>query len=329
MAAFMATAQIDDPQQLQETARSFMRQQDYTNAILILNKALQQAPNDLELNKDLFIAYYQKNDLPKAQNVLKPLVERNDADAAVYQMAGMFYKATNDLKEGERIYKKGIKSFPKSGALYNDYGELLWARQDFNAIKQWEKGIETDPGFSSNYYNAAKYYYYTTDKVWSLIYGEVFVNMESFTRRTTEMKGLLLESYKKLFTDADMLKGQDVKNGFVNSYLSVMNKQTAVAGNGITPESLTMIRTRFVLDWFEQEAGRYPFRLFEYQRQLLKEGTFNAYNQWMFGSIQNLAAYQNWMTTHAEEQSLFTSTIKNRLYKQPAGQYYQTMVVGK
>ena len=85
---------------------------------------------------------------------------------------GDVYKrqALNDTKEAEKIYKKGIKKFPNSGPLYNEYGELLLGQKDYNAIKQWEKGIEVNPGYSKNYYNACKYYYFTTDKVLSLIH---------------------------------------------------------------------------------------------------------------------------------------------------------------
>ena len=106
---------------------------------------------------------------------------------------------------------------------------------------------------------------------------------------------------------------------------TVMNHQSSVAVNGITPGSLTMIRTRFILEWFEKYAAHFPFRLFDYQRQLIKEGTFDAYNQWLFGSAQNLTAFQNWTATHNEEYHLFTTTQRNRLFKLSPGQYYQTV----
>ena len=70
----------------------------------------------------------------------------------------------------------------------------------------WEKGIEIDPNYSGNYYNAAQYYFFTQDKVWGLVYGEIFVNLESYSKRTAEMKDLLLEGYKKLFTDSATCK---------------------------------------------------------------------------------------------------------------------------
>ena len=78
------------------------------------------------------------------------------------------------------------------------------------------------------------------------------------------------------------------------AFLQTMNKQSIVAAAGINAETLTMIRTRFILDWFHDYAAKFPFRLFELQRQLLQEGMFDAYNQWIFGTAQNLAAYQNW-----------------------------------
>ena len=319
-----AYVQAQDIRAQQEAARNYVKNGDLSNAVLVLNKAHEQDPNDMSVTKDLALVYFQKSDYPKMQTVMKPLLERPDADAEVYQLGGMLNKVTGDTKECERIYKKGLKSFPNSGPLLNDYGELLWNKQDYSAIKLWEHGIQVDPSFTGNYYNAAKYYYFTKDKAWSLIYGELFVNMESYSRRTAEIKSLLVEGYKKLFTDADMMKNQDTKNEFAVAFLNNMNKQASAAKNGITPETLTMIRTRFLLDWFEKDAARFPFKLFDYQRQLVKEGNFNAYNQWLFGSVQNLAAFENWTAAHAAEYKQFTTIQTNRLFKIVPGQYYQT-----
>ncbi len=313
-----------DAKALQETARNFSKDGDFSNAILVLNKAHDLDVNNISISKDLALAYYQKSDYPKMQGVLKPLLERPDADVEVYQLGGMLNKATGDTKECERVYKKGLKAFPDSGPLLSDYGELLWSKQDYSAIKLWEHGIQADPSCTGNYYNAAKYYYFTRDKAWSLIYGEMFVNMESYSRRTVEIKSLLIEGYKKLYTDGDMMKNQDNKNEFVTAFLTALNRQSDIAKKGITPETLTMIRTRFVLDWFEKDAAKFPFKLFDYQRQLLKEGNFNAYNQWLFGSVQNLAAFETWTSTHSSEYKQFTAAQSGRLFKSGTGQYYQS-----
>jgi len=318
-------AQTEDPKTLHENARTFMRQGDFNNAIIILTRALQMDKNNLEMQKDLAMSYYYKRDYEKALDEVKILMDRDDADVVAFQIAGNVYKALEEVKECEKIYKRGLKKFPNSGALYSEYGELLWAKKDFSAIEQWETGIKMDPSYSGNYYNAARYYFFAKDKIWSLVYGEIFVNMESLSDRGTAMKQLLLEAYKeKLFADANIMAGQEKnKNEFARAFLDCMNKQSSLANRGLTTETLTMIQARFILEWFDKYAGRFPYKLFDYQRQLIQEGIFNAYNEWLFGTVENLAAYDNWTKTHDEEYKNFVAFQKTRVFKMPSGQYYQ------
>ena len=325
LCTLISFAQPEDPKTLHETAKTFMRSGDFDNAIVVLSRALQQDPKNLEMNKDMVMSYFFKRDYVKALDGVKTLIDRDDADVPVFQIAGNVYKALEEAKECDKLYKKGLKRFPKSGPLYSEYGELLWAVKDFSAIQQWETGIKTDPAYSGNYYNAALFYFYAKDKVWSLLYGEIFVNMESLGERGIAMKQLLLQGYKeKLFADADIMKGEEKnKSEFAKTFLQGMSKQSSLANRGVTTETLTMIRTRFILDWFTNNAAKYPFRLFDYQRQLLTEGMFDAYNQWLFGPSENLAAYDNWTKTHAEEYNGFNAFQRSRVFKMPQGQYYQ------
>ena len=122
------------------------------------------------------------------------MVDRDDADVVCFQIGGNVYKALEEAKECEKVYKKGLKKFPKSGPLYSEYGELLWATKDYSAIDNGKKEFRWIPAYSGNYYNAAIYYFYTKDKVWSLIYGEIFVNMESLSQRGLAMKATIVES---------------------------------------------------------------------------------------------------------------------------------------
>lgn len=320
----LVIAQTEETKTLQQTARTFMMQGDWDNAVLVLNRALQQDKNNLDFQKDLIQCYYYKRDFDKAVEGIKALLNRDDADVITFQLAGNVYKALEDPKECEKIYKQGLKKFPSSGPLYSEYGELLWSRKDYNAINLWEKGIELDPGYSGNYYNAALFYFYTKDKVWSLIYGEIFVNMESMSQRGAAMKELLFKGYKeKLFAEADLLKSEtNNKNLFAKAFLETMNKQSSLVSRGVTTASLTMVRTRFILDWFETYGTKFPYRLFDYQQQLLREGLFDAYNQWLFGTVENLPAFDNWTKNHADEYKNFTAFQKSRVFRMPPGQYY-------
>lgn len=315
-------AQQEDVEKLHANAKTFMRQGDYANASLILVRALEQAPNNIEIGKDLAYDYYLQRENEKALAVIKPFLEKDNIDDQVYQIAGTIYNALGQQKESEKIYKKGLKTFPKSGPLYNEFGELLFNNKDLSAIKLWEKGIEEDPSYPNNYYNASKYYYSTKDKIWSLIYGEIFINLESFTSRTAEIKNLLLDGYKKLFAETDLLADTKGKNKFELAFLSTMNKQNNVVIRGINPESLTMIRTRFILDWDKDYAAKFPFNLFDEQKDLLEKGLFPVYNQWIFGASQNLAAYQNWTGSHNEEYTAFNKYLQDRIFKIPVGQFY-------
>ncbi len=320
-----ALAQPEDIRTLQSTARNFMMAGDYNNAIIVLNRALEQDKNNLELQKDLVQTYYLKQDYAKALEGVKVLVDREDADVMTYQIAGNVYKALEEVKDCEKMYRKALKKFPKSGPLLSEYGELLWASKDFSAIDKWEEGMRVDPAFSGNYYNAALYYFYTKDKVWSLLYGEIFVNMESLSERGAAMKQLLLQGYKeKLFAEPNLLKGEEKnKSEFAKAFLTTMDKQSTLTSKGLTLEILTMIRTRFILEWYANHAARFPFRLFDYQQQLLREGMFEAYNQWLFGPVENLAAYENWTRIHSEQYNAFNTFQRGRIFKMPFGQYYQ------
>ncbi len=301
-----------------------MLQGDYDNALLVLTRALQMDKQNLDLQKDMVQTYYLKREYDKALEGVKELLDRDDADVMTYQIAGNVYKALEEAKDAEKTYKQGLKKFPRSGPLYSEYGELLWSKKDFGAISQWEKGIELDPGFAGNYYNAALHYFYAKDKVWSVVYGEIFVNMESLTERGAAMKELLFKAFKeKLFAEPNLLSGEENnKSAFAKAFLECMNKQSSIMGKGVTLETLMMARTRFILDWFTNYASRFPFRLFDYQQQLLREGMFEAYNQWVFGPVENLAAFDTWTRAHATEYNTFANFQKGRIFEMPVGQYY-------
>jgi Tfp pilus assembly protein PilF len=321
--AVCCTVQVAAQKNAGQTAKAYIRQGDYANAIVVLSQALEADRDNIEMKKDLAFAYYLQRDFPRALSAIQPVIEDRDNDAQSFQILGMIHEAQNNRRDAERAYRVGIRRFPESGVLYNELGELLWSNASFpEALSQWLKGIQRDQSFAGNYFNAAKYYYLSQDKVWGLIYGEMFINLESYSRRTPEVKTMLFEGYKKLFTESDIYNNQDTKNEFVRAFLDIMKDNVHIVSNGVTPEALSVLRTRFLLSWQEKYASKFPFRLFEYQRQLARAGMFDAYNQWIFGAASNLTTFQQWTVTHTESYNKFTSFQKNRVFKVPEGQYY-------
>ena len=316
----------EDAAAMHETGNNYLKKGDYDNAILSLTKALQSKPGDLQITKDLMFAYYIKRDFAKAIEIGKPLVEREDADVQCFQMLGMTYKEIAEEKESDKMYKKGLKKFPYEGVLYSEYGELIAEKQPENAIKMWEKGVEIDPNTPTVYYFLSKKYAEIGKTIWSILYAETFLNMESFTARSTEIKNLLLNQYKAFFLASGNTNISNKKSDpFTAAVSETLLKQRSQLGFGINLESLELVRARFILDWYNTYNSQYPFRLFDHQKQLLHEGFFEAYNYWLFGPAANLKAYQTWQQYHQDQLNDFLGFIRSKVYKIPTGEQYKPM----
>ena len=304
-------------------AMTSAQQQDFSGAIQTLQQGLQQYPDNLDLLKDEAYIAYLGRDYQHALETGKTITERDDADIQSYQILGLTYKAIADYKNADKLYKTALKKFPQSGVLYGEYGDML-AQYDnkHGAIVQWEKGIAAEANYSSNYYYAAKYYSNTGNILWAVLYGETFINIESLSKRTVEIKDLLLTDYKKLFEGNVLSEIIQKGTPFEKAVAATFTKQSSITAMGLSPESLTALRTRFILFWDEKNAEKFPFRLFQFQLQLLQEGMFDAYNQWIFGAAASSNDYDTWVHLHGDEVADLQNFQRNVLYKIPEGQYY-------
>jgi Tfp pilus assembly protein PilF len=135
------TATIAFAQTAHETAYSFMRSGDHDNAILVLNKAIQSEPSNEQLLQDMVLAYYYKKDFAQAQTYVKRLTALDELDVTSYQIAGTVYRALEETKEAEKLYKQALKKHPASGVLYSEYGEMLWSKADESPLNNGKKAL--------------------------------------------------------------------------------------------------------------------------------------------------------------------------------------------
>ncbi|HJV20449.1 MAG TPA: tetratricopeptide repeat protein [Sediminibacterium sp.] len=319
------SSQVSGTKQLLENARILMQQGDYNNAASVLQQARQQAPLDLELLKNLSYVYYLQREFSNAIETGKVAVAMDSADQQAFQILGLSYKAIAAYKEANKLYRTALKKFPNSGMLYNELGECLKEdNQPKAAIELWEKGIQKDPNYSGNYYNAVKYHQQQQNHVRVLLYSELFVNLESYTPRTKEVKACLAASLEGL------LKPGVINSLLVGSTLSAFERQVALhysknsqlIADELSIHSISSIRTRLVLDWYNGDAARFPYRLFDQWQYLIREGIFEAYNQWLLGEVVNNDAYQLWQNNHAKEVAQFRQFQQSRVFKMVPGQYY-------
>lgn len=321
-------AKAQSSKDLYKTARGYLMQGDLDNAVVSYNALLKEDPDNVEALNDYCYVLVLEKEYVKAIELGKQLIAKPNANEQSYQTLGMAYKGKAAFKEAEDLYKKGLTKYPESGVLYNEFGELYAMQNKLtDAIVQWEAGIKADPGYSNNYYNATMYYSKVKeDLFWVIQYGEIFINIESYSPHTALIKVKLFDAYKKMFSgdQLDKLMANTVNSAFQKAWYNNISTASAVTKNSTTAETLGALRTRFILGWFYNKQNETtPFYLFEHFHYLVKEGLFDAYNQWVFGETASIDDYQLWVNTHTKEQSFFKVYQQNKLYKQPAGEYYK------
>ncbi len=307
---------IAQPSDLHKTAKNLMIEGDYENATLVFNKLLNNEPNNIAAQKDLAYLLYLKKEYSKSIEISKKFIDELTVEEKDYQILGLNYKAQGNYRECEKLYKSGLIKFPNSGVLYSELADLYVIDKKLNeALKNWKKGIEVDPNFPNNYYNATMYYSTTGNFFWTIIYGEIFVNLESYTVRTAEVKSAVLDAYKKI-----LYLGINTTNDFEKDVINLLGSST----ESLTAYRLSATRTKFILHWFNNKLNdKYPFRLFDQQKFLIQEGMFDAYNQWLFGIAVDPIQYKNWVDANINEANNFKQFQEGRVFKLITGQYYQ------
>jgi len=312
-----------DSTEIIRQARAFIQNKEYTKATDLLKTAIAEDGKILTYKKELFWSYYHQDRYKEAMALMSSILKSAQKDEQCYQFCGYIYRAEGKYNSCDSILKLGIKNYPSSGPLYNDLGENAVNFKKTNAIQFWEKGIEEDPDFAGNYYNAAMYYLNAEEPLWGILYGEIFVNFSPLGEKSIQIRKRLLQTYKSLFTQIKKMKTGEFETPFAKKFITHLYKQEELSRRSMSLDDLLMIRSRFMLDWFHDRSTVLPFQLFEKHRQMLQDGLFPAYHQWLFGLVEDAASYQNWKNLHAEEFAAFSKYQQNRLFHIPNGQYYR------
>jgi Tfp pilus assembly protein PilF len=314
---------------LYNKARMYLQKADYANSIMVYNQAINIEPDNLLLRRELAHAYYMQGDMAKGEKMISPLIKNKEADEETFQVACRIFRAMKKLDEAKSAINTGIEKFPEAGALYAEKGELYTQEKKFAlASEVWEKGVEKAPQYHINYYNLAKVYFFTKKYIWAIIYGETFVNMESFSSKTEELKRILFESYKFLIADLSNTALDGKVNRFENpknfeeACLKIFDNIRGVVTGGINAENLTQLRIRFLIDWNKNFAKVYPFELVDHQQKLLLSGNFECYNQWLFGKLDNEIFFKQWTQKFASNMNIFDRYIRSNKLIPKNNQYY-------
>ncbi|MBO9730192.1 MAG: tetratricopeptide repeat protein [Chitinophaga sp.] len=292
-------------------------------SIPLLEEAMMLDPDNNNIRYEKSYALYMMKDYKAARNLLKKLRDDRNLGPNVYQLLGNTYDDSGDPKQAIKTYEEGIKEFPEAGNLYLERGVMEMKVKDYGkALNFFEKGIEAAPMFPSNYYRAATLFcLVTNEKVWGVMYGEIFMNLEPNTARTAEISKLLFDTYKSqiTFSGDTGIAVSFSKNRNINITYNVDSgpealmaalKQikvpfgtgvyeptlaVALAGeHSVDLASLSRTRDRF-LQAYEQlgHQQKTPVVLFDFQREVKAAGHLEAYNYWLL-SEGDKVAFNHW-----------------------------------
>lgn len=195
-------------------------EQKYNEAIKILEECEKVDPSDYIYPYEIALAKSYSKDYDGAIKKSIKIKDYKEIRDDYYQLLGNNYDYKGDSAMAIKTYNEGLKKFPKSGRLYLEKGVMYESSKPIEAIKIYEKGIEVEPMYPSNYYRVAKIYLKTNDRLSGLICGEIFMNLERTTSRTQEMSKLLYEGYKNSLI---FVSQNQKKLNFARQYLMLKN----------------------------------------------------------------------------------------------------------
>ena len=301
------TLHMEELGQMSRHAAESMSFGNYTDAITTYKLAIKLAPDNKQLYKDLGNAFYRAGRYAEAEETLKPLTGLKGTGPDTYAQLAAAQIAQKKLREAKATAQDALKTFIYSGEIHQRLAQVYTLEgKPEEALNTLLDGLDGDPTCAPCYYDAATIYLDNASPAWGLIYGEMYLGLRRDTTGDQLMKTKLFAGYKALFEN---IAGDKVPvygktdavaapTDFITTVQKVYTKLAPVVSDGITTENLTMLRTRFLMDWFSNWNAKYPFSLFTYQDERIRNGYFDVYNEWLFGLADNTTEYNAWNTFH-------------------------------
>lgn len=275
---------------------------------------------------ELAFLQYQKKDYAQALKTGLKAAKMPGASDLAYQLAGNSADYMGNPKKAIALYREGLEKFPNSGSLYLELGNMAFSGSKYlDALSYYEQGIGIAPTFASNYRNATHIFQNSSELVWGLIYGELFINIEPSGGRMQEMSRRLYDMY-----NAAVIIGQEDGKRSVEFKLTENNKvygwkdsvhvpfpmiYQLVFSNALPEdatrmdlETINCLRGKFLAEYFAASGAdyckSYPNILFDYQHRVAQAGHLEAYNYWVF-RYGDEKAFEAWRNAHKTQWSKF------------------------
>lgn len=329
-ASTQISAQEQLVEQLVDSAVVLMDKQLYSESMTVLQKAIQKAPKHYRANYELAFLYSMMKEYDKSLSLLKKIENSDKTNDRYYQMLGTIYDYKEMPEMAISTYQQGLSKFPDSGRLHVELGMMYHKSNNIEkALETYEKGILADPMFPSNYFYAGLVLMGSSEPVWGLMYGEIFMNLEPYTNRSRTMSEYMVSTIKEnviqndtafvaSFTKQSMsINPQSMKLEFKFPFVYQMCFNAA--GRNAIEEgldelglySLGFIHTQQVKHgtaYYGKDSSNPLFEYLlkvinagyieEYCSLLYKGGFPNDYAEWMIMNKDKYLAFMQWRENH-------------------------------
>ena len=334
---FIVRAQSNE-QKAKEIGKAAVKLEDEgkpDEALPLLKQARELDPDNYVIPYEMAYCYEMKKDYKQGISVMRDAMKMKGARDDCYQMLGNLYDMNGDSVMALNTYSEGFKKYPGSGRLYLETGNVYFNRKQYvKALPYYEKGIEADPVYPSNYYRAAQIYTSSSESMWGMIYGEIFMNLERNTGRTADVSKWLYDTYREnivihskdsmevhfchnMVMEVDENTGKDGKEIRLpyNFMYEPLILQALVSTEIINMEALCSMRKNFIDMYYEHKFDtERPNVLFAYERTIEKAGYADAYNHWILMKGDE-EAFNKWQGAHQKKWDDFRSWFNNNQIK--------------
>lgn len=322
-------------------AKEYEENLDYQQAQNTYKELQRLQPQNIQYAYKVAECAYRLKDYPQTIQLARDLLARDSSYVDTYRLLGNCLDVSGNYSEGVRVLTAGTKRLPYEGSLYLDLGIIELLRNNYNAaLDYWEAGIVAAPRYADNYYFAAKTYATTDEPLWTIMYAEIFCNIEKSSDRFTEMSRLLYQKYLEFLeiepaTSPEIYLNRTGTNTFKNAFYDVLNtmrkknlitfnKDVGLIKEGSYLNSVSIIRMNFIKLWNEMYADQLDVPLFDWMGLMYSRGYLHAYNHWLFGPADSRYVVA-WQVFYKDEYNAFiTWFLANPLIINPMSYFVRS-----
>jgi tetratricopeptide (TPR) repeat protein len=306
-----------------ELARRLMDRSLYDQSVALLEAADRWDESRTAVWKyEMGLARYLEKNYREAIKLLRRATRFRDASEGVFDLLADCYVLTGRKERALDVCGRGLWRFPGSGMLYHRLGQIYEGFEDPDlsrlqwrtgmifdradprtlALESYTEGLVADPLRADNWFDAARLQLDSDDKAFGMVNGETAICLDPDSGNAGSMAEKLLGTYENNISfqaDTTLVTGfsnpvvaaevqEDGKHRFpFPVYYEAVLALVAGSWDDSGVESLIAIRRQFIeLWWAEGFNTAYPCALFDYHHALIEAGHWEAYNHWLFSSMQ-------------------------------------------